>query len=164
MSRPLTAITQIARNVLTQATGWYEFVRIPLSSGSEIRVVRNSEAIDANGCRWQAASLELGLPSESESGELEDLTITVPNVSRIPASYVLVDGEIIGREASVYWQHESMFGSFDTALEWPTIVLGVSMTEAVATFRCGHPAKIQRGPRGRFNRTDFPQLLPIPVS
>lgn len=157
MSSPL----QIARRVLFQDKAWLFFVEIPAPGGAFFRLVRSSRHTEADGKVWQAASIEIGLPAEDAEGSLGELSLAVPNVSRLPITYVEVDGYPLGRTLTVWLQHESSLSAFEPSLSWSHVVLRARADERALVLDCGHPAEVQRVPSRRFDRVRFPQLLPV---
>ncbi len=158
--RTLSSILQIARRVLHQDKAWLFFVECPAPIGF-FRLVKASRHVVADGKTWQAASIEIGLPAEDAEGSLGTLTIGVPNVSRLPITYLEVDGFPLGETVTVYLQHESNLEIFEPALSWSHTVLRAKANETLLELDCGHPAEIQRVPSRRFDRQRFPQLLPV---
>ena len=160
MARALTSAVMVARSILSDAQGWFMFVEISRTDGNFFRLCDNNRHMEANGKIWQAASIKLSMPEENIDGTLGQLTLTIPNVSRLPMAAVEVDGELLGQTVRVWFAHESSLATFDPALLWVHEGAKVKANAAELTLTCGHPSAGKRIPAVRFNRTNFPQLLP----
>lgn len=160
MARALTSAVMVARSILSDAQGWFMFVEIERSDGSFYRLVDNNRHLEADGKVWQAASIKLGMPEENIDGTLGQLTLTIPNVSRLPMAAVELDDELLGQVVRVWFAHESFLDTFDPALLWVHEGAKVKANAAELTLTCGHPSAGKRIPAVRFTRANFPQLLP----
>lgn len=158
--RVLTSPLHIARHIMSTTEGWLLFVEVALGGGSFFRLVRDNKHHEANGKKWQRASIEIELPVEDAEGALGELVIAIPNVSQLALAYVEVDDEILGRTLTAWLVHESSMEAFDANLSWQHRILDMECDEVVARFHCGHSAELVRVPGPLFNRIDFPQLLP----
>lgn len=156
MSTPL----HVARHLLAQGQAWLLFIEIPLFSGGSFRLVRNTRHVQANGYIWQAASMVIDLPAEEADGSLGSLAISVPNVSRLPISYVEVSDELLGAEMTCQLAHEGNMATFEPGLSWRHLITTAVATEQALRIESQHPAAITRVPSRIFDRTVFRQLLP----
>lgn len=148
-----------------QDKAWLLFVKIPLKNGSFFRLVRSKRHIHADGVDWQSCPIEIQFPSEEVEGSLGRLVIGVPNVSRMPIAYVEIDddngeGEILAATIECWLAHESSLATLPAGISWKHVALAVDADAKWARIDCGHPAGIGRGPRARFDRAKFPQMLP----
>jgi len=156
MSRPIPSPLHVARHILETDKAWLFFVKIELA-GSTIRLVKSRRHIQADGVVWQASSVLIDLPSEDGSGALGEMVISVPNVSRLPISYVEAQGELLGRDVTAYLQHESSLDVFVDALSWRNRILSCEITAAQANFRCEPASGLHKIPSVVFNRNVSPQ-------
>lgn len=161
--RELTTPLHVARHILMTDKAFLLFVEIPRVAGGFYRLVRNTVHVAANGVNWQACAMDIVLPEEDAEGTLGSSRLVLPNVSRIPMAAVERDGELIGQIASVWLQHTDTLPAFVPSLRWTSKVLAAVATEKVMQLECGHPAGIYDVPSRRFNRRDFPQMLPLGV-
>ena len=161
MARPLTNPLQIARLALRDDSAWLMFVEVPTLSGGYFRLVRNSEHVDANGVRWQAASIEVELPEEDDAGTLGELALSIPNVSQIPLALVQNDGELLGQTVTCWVQTTSALDTFDDAASWQHVVRSVEADERTLRCTCGHPAQDLRVPSRLITRAEFPGLRSV---
>lgn len=161
MARPLTNPLHIARLALRDEHAWLFFVEIPTTSGGFFRLVRNSEHVDGNGVRWQAASIDVDLPAEDDSGSLGELILTIPNVSQVPMALVETGGELLGQTITCWVQTTGSLDTFDDAASWQHEVRAVDADEL--TLRCtgGHPALDQQVPSQLVTRQRFPGLRSV---
>lgn len=158
MPRPISSPLQIARMMLASGQAWLLFVEIPASGGGYFRLVKNSRHVQADGKIWQAAAIAIELPEEQADGALGEMSLTIPNVSRLPG-LLIEQGEILGRDIQVWLQHESALTSFDGNLTWKHRVLKADVDEGAVRVTAGHPAGFLRIPKGVYTRVEFPQLL-----
>lgn len=161
MARPLTNPLQIARLALRDDEAWLFFVEIPTTGGGFYRLVRNTEHVDGNGVRWQAASMDVELPAEDDSGALGEMILAIPNVSRVPMALVETAGELLGQTVTCWVQTTGSLDTFDDAASWQHVITSVDADEM--TLRCtgGHPAADQRVPSQLITRTRFPGLRSV---
>ncbi len=162
--RSISGSLQVARHTLMSDKAWLLFVEIPTKTGKFFRLVRSSRHIHAGGLVWQACSIEIELPAEDVAGSLGRLMIAVPNVSRLPMAYIDQDdadgeGEILGATITCRLAHESSLATFDPGLVWEHVALAADATPLVMQLDCGHPAAVGKGPRMRYDRIRFPQML-----
>lgn len=137
------------------------FVEIPrLRDINYYRLVRGTKHVEANGKKWQAAGITIEWPEDDSNSILNDMTVTIPNVSRVPMGEVEVYNELLGQEITVAVQHESQLTDFDDALIIRHTIASVRCNEKAFTMECKHPAKGRRMPWLRFTRRAFPNLLP----
>lgn len=163
MARPLTNPLQIARLALRDEHAWLFFVEIPTTSGGFYRLVRNSEHVDGNGFRWQAASIDVDLPAEDDSGTLGEMTLSIPNVSRVPMALVETAGELLGQTVTCWVQTTGNVEAFDDAASWQHVITSVEADEKSLRCTGGHPAADQRVPSQLIDRTRFPGLRSVGV-
>lgn len=159
--RPLTNPLQIARLALRDDEAWLFFVEIPTVGGGFFRLVKNSQHVDGNGVRWQAASLDVELPAEDDSGALGEMILAIPNVSRLPMALVETGGELIGQTVTCWVQTTGALDTFDDAASWQHVITSIDANEQ--TLRCtgGHPAADQRVPSQLVTRKAFPGLRSV---
>ncbi|MEO1277594.1 MAG: hypothetical protein AAFV77_01375 [Planctomycetota bacterium] len=161
MARPLTNHLHLARLALRDEHAWLMFVEIPTSSGGFFRLVRDSQHRDANGVRWQAASIDVELPEEDDSGTLGELMLSIPNVSQIPLALVQNQGELLGKTVTCWVQTTSALDTFDDAASWQHVVRSVEADERTLRCTCGHPAQDLRVPSRLITRSQFPGLRSV---
>lgn len=157
--RSISSALHTARHILSQDKGWLLFVEVASVAGGAFRLVQNTRNLAANGLVWQATELAIAIPDEESDVSLGDLSIAVPNVSRLAVAY-LENGDIIGQKATAWLAHEGSLASFSQALSWTHTVKAARVTETVATFICGHPASLLRVPGPVYDRGRFRQLVP----
>lgn len=162
--RPISGALQVARHLLMTDKAWLLFVTVPLRSGAVFRLVNASRHTHAGGFNFQACGMKIELPSEDVDGSLGKLAVTVPNISRIPMGYVDHDdadgeGQILGATITCQLAYDGDLTSFNPALSWKAVVLSVDADAVWFKVDCGHPASIGRGPRMRYTRKVFPQML-----
>lgn len=142
------------------------FVEVPLRLGSFFRLVNSTRHISAGGHVWQACGMTIEVPSEDVAGSLGRLAIGVSNISRIPMAFIENDdaageGEILGAEITCWLGRETDADTavLDAALSWKHIALNADASSDMVSIDCGHPPAFEIGPRERFNRMEFPQML-----
>ncbi|GMV26938.1 MAG: hypothetical protein AMXMBFR58_29690 [Phycisphaerae bacterium] len=160
MARSLTNPIQVARMLMMSDRAWLLFVEIARKAGGYYRLVNNGRHLEADGKFWQAASIDVEIPSSDREGTMGRATIRVPNVSRLPMAVVDVDGELLGQRVTIALQHESNLSSFDPALKWTQVILEAQADERILEVTCGHPSQIARTPSRLITRDRFPGLLP----
>ena len=160
MAKSLPNPLHAARRKLRQADGWLLFLEVALHNGKYVRLVKNEQHLIADGRTWQAANVQLQLPEEDGEGDLGELLITVPNVSREALRLVEVENELLGCNCTAWLQHAANLATFEPALSWQHVILEAELDETVATFRCGHAAELVKCPGPLIDRTRFPQVLP----
>jgi hypothetical protein len=156
--RTFTSPIQVARLALMQDRAWLLFVEVPTKSGGFFRIVRSKRHQVQDGKLWQACELGVELPEEDAQGTLGEMELTIPNVSRLPMSYLEIDGELLGQRVSVWLALEGQ--PFSPAGKWEHVALSGSARERTVRIRCGHPAESSQVPTRRFDRQNFPSLLP----
>jgi hypothetical protein len=161
MARPLTNPLHIARLALRDESAWLFFVEIPTLGGGFYRLVRNSEHVDGNGVRWQAASIDVQLPGEDDSGTLGEMILSIPNVSQVPTALVEVDGELLGQTVTCWVQTTSSLDTFDDAASWQHVIRSIDADEQTLQCRGGHPAVDQPVPSQLITRQRFPGLRSV---
>lgn len=136
------------------------FVQITRPGGGFFRLVRDSRHQTADGHQWQAASITLQAPDQSIDGDAGDLVVTVPNVARIPMSY-LESGELVGQTLTCWIAHEAALADFDqTSVSWSSKVISATATERAVRLTCGVPSTGLLVPKGVIDRQTFPSLDP----
>jgi hypothetical protein len=164
--RTISGQLHVARQLLMQNKAWLLFVEIPLRTGAYFRLVRSIRHVQADGKIWQACAIAFEAPSEDAAGSLGRLVLGVPNVSRMPMAYVEIDDEsgepeILGAAITCWLGHETRLGvgELEDGLSWRHTVLAVDADAQTLRVECGHPAAFEQGPRARFDRLKFPQML-----
>ncbi len=130
MGRSFTPALQVLRKVLHSDQGWLLFVRIELADGKQVRLVRDTVHRQLGGENqwWQACSLSLDSLDEEVGGAAPRMSVTVPNVSRLPLTMLELTGEPLGRKMSVILAHET-----ETQDPWPAISSQRTWTMRIAT-------------------------------
>ena len=165
MPRTFTPSIEIARKLLASNEPWLLFVEVELRvRGPEgqqryWRLVRDTQHRVAASRVWQRSGLAITLPPEDVTGGTGDITITLPNASQIPAAYVLVDRDVLGCVVHLQWAHASSLSTFDPQLRWTARIAKVTLTEKTAVFVAKQRLPLSKGPRLRFTRSKFPQLV-----
>lgn len=182
MPRPLIAQFEAARRLVFSADPWLAFVQIGRSMGGAYRLVRSAEPrlarVPASGDStlwyWQAASIDIELPGSNADGALPRLTVSIPNVSRLPGALVEIDvvstggaagleqGQILGQSVTV-WLAPVLRQSaspvvLDPAASFAAIATAAIVTPRSVSIECAHPSVRQRIPRGVYDRTTTPAL------
>lgn len=159
MPRTLTTSLHAARHAIAQASGWLWFAEIQRFAGGYYRLVSASRHVQADGKVWQAAGFTVQVAEERSDSSAAEMTLTLPNVSRLPLAVVEVEDEIVGANLTLWLQHESALATFAPGASWRHRVLSVTADEEVMTLACGRPGP-KRVPGVRFTRAKFPQLRP----
>lgn len=159
MPRTLTSTLHAARTVLAQAKGWLWFLEIERFAGGYFRLVSASRHVQADGKVWQAAGFTTEVAEERSDSSAAEMSIAIPNVSRLPLAAVELDDELLGAEVTLWLQHESALASFAPGLSWRHRVASATADESVMVLACGRPGP-KRVPGVRFTRAKFPQLRP----
>ena len=164
MARAFSNPLQAARHLVMSSDAWMFFVEVPNAAGTGyFRVVRASKHVSADGKTWQAASLGIEVPPEGVDGSLPTVSITIPNVSRIPLALVETADELIGKVATVWLQHASALTTFDAAAKWNLYILSATATSKSLTLTLGHPPHGVQAPGPVYTRENTPDLLPTGV-
>lgn len=177
MPRPLIAQFEAARRLVFSADPWLAFVQIGRAMGGAYRLVRSAEPRlarvpgDATLWYWQAASVDIELPSSNADGALPRLSVSVPNVSRLPGALVEIDvesaggldrGQILGQTVTVWLAPVPKASAspvvLDAAASFSAIATAAIVTPRTVSIECAHPSVRQRIPRGVFDRTTTPAL------
>lgn len=150
-----------ARALLASDQAWLTFVEVPRKAGGFYRLVDNTRHVQsADGRVWQAASILVELPDEEPDGSQTDLSLTIPNVSRLPMAAVEAEGELLGQVVKVWMAHQSNAFAFSDGLAWQHRIVRVRADESAMTVECGPPDVGLLAPSERFDRRQFPGLLP----
>lgn len=157
MARDFSNPLQVARFALMSDKAWLLYVLIPRRSGGEYRLVRSMRHQRASNKLWLASSIEIQVPDEDSEGTLGQLTLAVPNVSRIPMQ-LLEEKEILGQTITCWLCIEGQ--DLSAILSWQHTALKALAREPAVQVTCGHAAENQQVPSLRYNRVNFPQLLP----
>jgi hypothetical protein len=160
MARSLPNALHAARRKLRQTDGWLLFLEVALRSGKYARLVKNEQHLQADGRTWQAANIRLELPEEDSEGNLGQLLVRVPNVSREALRLVEVEDDVLGCPCTAWLQNVANLTTFEPALSWEHVILDAEVDEKTATFLCGHAAELVKCPGPLIDRQRFPQVLP----
>jgi hypothetical protein len=163
MPRPLPTVFHIASQVMESDKAWMLFLEIPskFDAGKVFRLVHGLKVVTANGHRWQPTSMKITLPGMSMEGDLGGVSVEIPNVLRVAASWVEAQDEVVGAIATVWLQHQDVFASgFIRACSWRQRVLQAEITEDTLVLQAGRRARTRWVPAGVYDRTSFPQLSP----
>jgi hypothetical protein len=144
---------------------WILFVEVPRLAGGYYRLVkgdRNVEAAAASAggstVKWVAAAIEVGPPDEDADGTLGDLSLSIPNPSRLAMAAVEAEGELLGQTVTLTLAHSDLLPSLAGAVTWRHTIVRAEITEAVARFTCGHEGAGMSVPSGVIDRFSFPQV------
>lgn len=159
MARTLSSTFESARRLLQSNKGWLLLLRLPLLSGGEVRLTSNPRHVTAGGLGYQACALSIDAPAEELQTSLGRLSITLPNVSRVPISLV-ESGEVLGQVLSWGICHEDAIAAgLLPGLTWRNTVLAATCDEGVARFECGHPSTLIGVPGRIYDAATFPSLV-----
>lgn len=137
------------------------FVDIPRKRDiNYFRLVRGTRHVEAGGKKWQGMAIAIEWPEDDSNSILNDMTVTIPNISRVPMGECEAYNELLGQPITVAIQHESQLTDFADALIIRHTIARVRCNEESFTMECAHPAKGRRMPWRRFTRREFPNLLP----
>lgn len=157
--RPLSAQIEAARRLMHTDQAWIWLVEIEsVESGKHFRLAGVGTHVTAASKVWQACSLRIEPPSESDDGAIGEASVTVPNVSRLPLAFV-EEGDLLGQPIRIYLAHESHLSTLTGVVSWETRILRARIDAKAAIFECGSPAEVEQIPSRVMDRRAFPQLL-----
>ena len=165
MGRSFTPALHALRKILHSGQGWLLFVRIELDDGNQIRLVRDVKHRQLGGANiwWQACEIGLDALEEDVGGGAPRMSVTIPNVSRVPLTALELTGEPLGRKLSLILAHET-----ETADPWPAINPQLTWTMRIATagvdalactLESGNNAGLRDVPGPVFSRQRFASLI-----
>lgn len=155
MPRDLPPAILIARNLLASVDGWVWFVEIDRASGGVHRLCDHPKWLLANGKKWVACQLVIELAEEAADGGATDVSVTIPNVSRL-ATAELEAAEVQGQEIRIWAELLSDLASFREVLKYTLTIKQAVANEASVTLTCGHALQLDRIPHRTFDASVAP--------
>lgn len=156
----------VLRSRLAHAEGWRTFVEIEsVVPGRYFRLVDDNRHLHADAKLWQACGLDVTLPEMSVEGTLGELTVSIPNISRLPLAYAEAENDIIGCKVTAWVAHSANLATFagGNAFDFRHVCTAVRASEERFEITCRHLAAGGVGgrkvPHRRYDRRAFPQLV-----
>lgn len=153
--RLLTATVLSAKNAQSNSSPWFYLVDIEVSDILTARYVRNTEPVVFNGVTYSPAGLTIDTIKTDARGGLNEVQITVPNLTREVSAYVL-QNEMRGRRVILTEVYSGGPNDAESYVDSSVYRINeISGDERVVIFKLGHPPLlVQRFPNSRFWRND----------
>lgn len=143
-----TLITE--KNKLAMASVWLPLVSVDIDAATTLHLVPNPTAITFGGVTYVPFGLQLDLVETDSRGSLNDVQISISNISRQIGAY-LESTDLRGNRVRVLWINSSDLT--DSVLDESYEITAYVVTEQVVTFTLGHERLLQQVfPNGRFFR------------
>lgn len=165
MGRTFTPLLHSLRKILHSDQGWLLFVRIELDDGKQIRLVRDVVDRQLGGAAvwWQRCPIALDALEEAVGGSGQRLSVTVPNVARVPLTMLELQREPLGRRMSLILAHEtqtqSPWPAISTQQAWSTRIAAAAVDALTCTLESASNAGVREVPGPVFSRQRFASLI-----
>lgn len=152
------------RTRLTQAAGWLDFCEIETTeAGKFFRMVRSPRHVAADGKTWQACDIAFKRPDLRLDGSAANVSITIPNISLLLASFVEVRRELVGKLVTLTLAHSANLSMFSGG--WSHSIQHrcskVTITEKEATLECDEAYGNVTVPRMICERANTPGAIGV---